>query len=143
MKEYESALRFEGYVVPRINFKFNESFDIEEVDDGYDVKLDMKATIVNSKDNNHIILEAFLGENDNPTCPFTAEAAIIGYFSYKGNEDIALYQSNGIALLFPYLRNLLSEITLKSNIFPPYILPAINVVKFLENEDNITIIDEE
>ena len=35
---------------------------------------------------------------------------------------------NATAIMFPYLRNLLSTITMNGNI-PPYILPIVNVSK--------------
>lgn len=45
---------------------------------------------------------------------------------------------NGNAILFPYVRSLVSDITLRTNQFPAYILPTMNFVELLNKNDNIT-----
>ena len=63
--------------------------------------------------------------------PFNTEIIISSIFELVDWEDSTrnvMAIDNATAIMFPYLRNLLSTITLNGNI-PPYILPIVNVSK--------------
>nr|WP_278415790.1 protein-export chaperone SecB [Lactobacillus taiwanensis] len=40
-----------------------------------------------------------------------------------------------VAILYPYIRQLISSLTQESNEYPSYILPTINVAKMLNKTD--------
>ena len=68
--------------------------------------------------------------------PFEMSVEIEGYF--KGNledkdQDIAQYSKNAVAILFPYVRALVSTFTANANV-TPLILPTVNVNKLLGKE---------
>lgn len=71
-------------------------------------------------------------DNDvSSNLPFNAEISIYGLFSLSNWEDIAnksLVMDNTSAIIFPYLRNTLSPLTMLSGL-PPYILPVINITE--------------
>jgi len=76
-------------------------------------------------------------ENSEFPLPFEAKVVITGDFRLQGwmnNEvhDIAINSTT--AILFPYLRNTLSSITLQANI-PPYVLPIMNMASLFRHGD--------
>jgi len=119
------------YKVIKIDFELNEKFvfkrekifiepffnrDISKIDDThYKIQLGVKISSELSKNlipfNTEIVLSAIfeLADWENPT-----------------RNVMAI--DNATAILFPYLRNLLSTITMNGNI-PPYVLPIVNVSK--------------
>ena len=64
--------------------------------------------------------------------PFYMDVTITGDFRLNGEEDISKYEANAIAIMYPYLRAIVSTYTSSANI-NPLILPAINVNAMLEN----------
>ena len=60
-----------------------------------------------------------------------------GIFSVEG-EDVERFEVNGISLLYPYIRSIVSTYTANSNL-PTLILPPINVMHYYkiskENEE--------
>ena len=49
----------------------------------------------------------------------------------QGEDDITRYEANAIAIMYPYLRAIVSTYTASANI-APVILPAINVNAMLK-----------
>ncbi|WP_187331134.1 protein-export chaperone SecB, partial [Lactiplantibacillus plantarum] len=47
-----------------------------------------------------------------------------------------LIKKNAVAILYPYVRSLVSGITNASNQFPALILPTINVAQLLDEQSN-------
>ncbi|HDU1385548.1 TPA: protein-export chaperone SecB, partial [Staphylococcus pseudintermedius] len=61
------------------------------------------------------------------------KGVIIGVFEQEINPEFDL-TPNAIAILFPYLRSLISDVTSKGS-RAPIILPPINVHEFLDNAE--------
>ncbi|MCG4285599.1 protein-export chaperone SecB, partial [Lacticaseibacillus paracasei] len=65
--------------------------------------------------------------------PFLVEVTITGSFSYVKVEDKTgvglknLVQVNGSAILFPYIRAIVSQLTGMANEYTPLLLPTINI----------------
>ena len=51
---------------------------------------------------------------------------MIGYFKLEGDGDINRYRNNALAIMYPYIRSLVTGYTANSNV-TPLILPVINV----------------
>ncbi|UNQ06683.1 protein-export chaperone SecB [Enterococcus faecalis] len=102
-----------------------------------------------SKDNVLVSIEAELGDFDDEDCPFKLEVSLNGYFKYTVDKDDSkdveqlkqLVTQNALAILYPYLRNVVSDVTLKSNRFPAYILPVMNIAELMKQNDSIKIYD--
>ncbi|UNQ10258.1 protein-export chaperone SecB [Enterococcus faecalis] len=94
-------------------------------------------------------MEAELGDFDDEDCPFKLEVSLNGYFKYTVDKDDSkdveqlkqLVTQNALAILYPYLRNVVSDVTLKSNRFPAYILPVMNIAELMKQNDSIKIYD--
>jgi len=68
--------------------------------------------------------------------PFNMNISVTGYFEIDGTAEKqkqGLAEVNAVAILFPYIRALVTTFTANSNI-NPLILPPINIVKMIENQ---------
>ena len=134
MKSIKSSLKFNNYVVDTIEFKTN--FDFSGKDKDIDFDTDSDCTF---EDDNFIIsldLTVFPKAEENDY-PFTMRVKIVGLFEVDKEIDTDtrkdFAERNSIAILFPYLRALVSVYSSNANI-GNLILPPINVVKYLENK---------
>lgn len=126
-----SSLRFINYIVNDVKFKSNKIQDDKKV-------LKLTFDIVNStkvnkeRDKMEIILKlnVFKGQEESP---FNMEVEISGFFELEGEDDITRYEANAIAIMYPYLRAIVSTYTASANV-SPVILPAINVNAMLKNK---------
>lgn len=75
-------------------------------------------------------VDVFKGIED---APFYMEVEIAGYFELEGEDDITKYEANAIAIMYPYLRAIVSTYTSAANV-APVILPAINVNAMLKRK---------
>lgn len=137
-----AGINFEDYYVNEISFKRNDSFD---GDRKVELNTDFNCIInVINEIDAEVVLSSKIGDSSNTNSPFEVTSSIVGCFTYNQKEsngtDFERFLSeNAIAILFPYLRNLISDVSLKSNEFPSLVLPVINVVQLLEDNKAITI----
>ena len=70
--------------------------------------------------------------------PYKIDVSMIGYFellSEATEEQItSLCKINGTAIMFPYIRSAITDLTKISNV-EPLILPAINIHKLIERQE--------
>ena len=127
-----SSFKFINYIVNSVNYKVNMNANKEGT---YKFNFDINNTtkISKEKDKMTITLSAnvFKGVDD---APFYIDVEITGYFEIEGKEDISKFESNAIAIMYPYLRAIISTYTASANV-APVILPAINVIAMLKRKD--------
>jgi preprotein translocase subunit SecB len=141
----EATLKFKGYCVEHLSYKRNSKFWVEYASDQEPVTIDMQPRFtfeVALSSETHlkanVLIGAEVGEDDGSETmtPFRASALIRGYF-YITNDDyprekaIRFYSQNAIAILYPYLRSIISDITGKGD-HQPIILPTLNIIKIAE-----------
>jgi preprotein translocase subunit SecB len=128
----ESILKFNGYVVEKLNFQLNKKFVHEKeiaISPAFNreiEKLDANKYLVRVK--------VVIGDLESEEQPFYIEVILSGKFeveSEKRNNNLSLIKSNATAILFPYLRNAVSMLTALSNI-PTLTLPVFNIVALFE-----------
>lgn len=129
----ESVVRFEQYIVRKVEFEYN--FLCEESDEGIDIDFDIDADFKINNEKNEMLTILKLNIFDNPienNYPFTMSMELLGVFSMSASieENIEMYKENTLAILFPYARALVSSYTANANV-TPLILPAININKFM------------
>ncbi|UXR75587.1 MULTISPECIES: protein-export chaperone SecB [unclassified Staphylococcus] len=140
-----AAINFINYVVDTMYYKTNPEFDIENNKDiSIDEEVDAHINIIDDEENAIITLRAKLDEKE--TVPFSFEVSIVGYFEFDEEESDGidfkdLLKTNAVAILFPYLRAIVSELTGKSNRFPNYNMPVRNIAREMSEKNNIKIID--
>ncbi|WP_407910874.1 hypothetical protein [Lactiplantibacillus brownii] len=94
-------------------------------------------------DGNRIQIELNIrvGSKTETQLPFSAMVEIEGSFDYHPDEDktskgiTTFVRDNAVAILYPYARALIAQLTLSSNEFPGYNLPTINVPEALKLSD--------
>lgn len=140
-----AALKFNNYVVDHLIYRNNPNFNSQQTE--IEIEPDISVTINKDQETAVVNLEVKLNNNqENPV--YTVDVGIIGFFEYKEKEAENhnfkdLLTSNAIAILFPYARALISDITAKSNLYPNFNFPVINVVELLKKEEKIFIIENE
>lgn len=142
-------ITFEDYYVDEMSYIENEEFDNDNSN-----KLEMdtfpKANVYINEDLALILFEITVGDFENAKCPFVCKLNIKAFFKYTVSdteEDIEelkiLLTQNTIAILYPYVRSIISDLTLRSNKFPAFVLPTINVVKLMQDNDAIQLFNIE
>ena len=132
-KNIESSLRFINYIVNKIEFYTNKDFKEEPIE----VEFKIRKQIEYLEDENNtmnVTIEAKIFENPTENnYPFSMNIILTGIFELE-NCDLYKRESfaevNSIAILFPYLRAIVSTFTANANI-QPLILPPINIVKLV------------
>ena len=71
---------------------------------------------------------------DNEKYPFYMKVVLRGFFTIENNEDNINFEPNAIAILYPYIRSIVSTYTANANIMP-LTLPVINVNKLLKDKE--------
>ena len=131
MKKYESVLKFIKYEVDEINYKKNEKFMMDKEGTSIDFKI---TPIISGKEKNmsvELVVDVFENALENNK-PFEMKVHLTGYFITEG-ENPEIFKANAIAILYPYVRAIVSTYTANANI-TPLILPAINVNKLIEDQ---------
>ncbi len=136
MKKNKSALKFIDYIVDYVNFSVNKEFNSDSVTIDFDLKRNVEISSDNKMTVN-LIIDVF-PDYKKVEFPFNLKASFTGFFEL--NVDEAEFEANsyaeinGVAILFPYVRALISTYTANANI-QPLILPPINVVKYIEESN--------
>ena len=134
--KYKSELTFENYYVKEMFFKINPFFVSK--DQPIDLVFDCSASSETSNTNATVILQCKLFDENSESdkYPYFLSIEVVGTFGIEmePDEDSAkrLLEMNSVAILFPYLRSMITNITASSGV-PPVILPPINVYKLMKN----------
>lgn len=133
-KEIKSNLIFKGYIVDEVFFKINENFDNSKtVKIDFDIDDNIEFDNESSQMSVELKLEVFKEMKKN-NYPFSINVTLTGLFKTNG-DNIEVFRPNAIAILYPYLRSIVSTYTANSNV-STLILPPINVIKYIESKKN-------
>ncbi|MBC8581204.1 protein-export chaperone SecB [Zhenhengia yiwuensis] len=136
----KSKLRFINYVVNKVEFYMNPKFTGDAVSLDFDIEREIK--FLEDEDNTVLVkLEADifpLAEYKN--YPFSMKLEITGVFEIENNatevEARGLAETNAIAILFPYLRAMVTTYSANANV-EPIIIPPINVLKMVNDKKEV------
>lgn len=134
----KAMISFEGYKVIKIDYKINQDFSETTEPVSNDVDFNIKFA-VNSEESKAVVeLAAIVNNNyQQNNKPLYLNVVIIGIYSFQSSlEDDklkTLLETNAVAILFPYLRAIISQITVNCGI-PPILLPTLNIVEFLKKK---------
>lgn len=101
----------------------------------------MNADFDINKEDIRVKLNILVGLLEDIKVPFKVECEITGMFIYDEEENDTeipketIIKNNTVAILYPYVRHLISSLTQQSNEYSAYILPTINVAKVLEKQN--------
>lgn len=134
-KEVSSGLRFINYVVNRIEFYNNEYYDEDQVKVDFHIAKEIE--YMDDEDNTiFVTLDVKIFDNaKEKNYPFSMNISMTGIFEIDNIDKRTMFaEVNAIAILFPYLRAIVSTYTANANV-TPLILPPINVVKLIQDQD--------
>lgn len=133
-----AILQFIDYHVLETIYRLNLSFSDEEM--SLEPKI-MYTLEVNPDSIKQAVigLGVEIGNADMEDSPFYVKAKILGRFSIESEElseqeILTFYKKNGTAILFPYLRSLVSDLTSKGS-ESPVILPTMNVSAMIDDSE--------
>ncbi|MBV4438604.1 protein-export chaperone SecB [Clostridium tyrobutyricum] len=136
MEGIKSDLIFQNYEVEKIEFYNNLNFDSKN---NINIDFDIDSNINFSDDNSGFLLrlsvKVFKDAIKN-NYPFSMNLSVIGMFKLdtSNKEKISTFaEVNGVAILFPYVRAIISTYTANANV-PPLILPPVNVINYLKSK---------
>ncbi|MBV4432701.1 protein-export chaperone SecB [Clostridium tyrobutyricum] len=136
MESIKSDLIFQNYEVEKIEFYNNLNFDSKN---NINIDFDIDSNINFSDDNSGFLLrlsvKVFKDAIKN-NYPFSMNLSVIGMFKLdtSNKEKISTFaEVNGVAILFPYVRAIISTYTANANV-PPLILPPVNVINYLKSK---------
>lgn len=135
----ESLLKFNRYEVIEFDFKTNENY-IKQDKNPVDIKFafsDEKSGENNFKIKITVYLNNEKFKDDGKQ--FYLKATLVGHFTFIGydpNNDthLAIIKQNTAAILFPYIRSLISHITLEAQI-DPVLLPTLNLINYFKDQE--------
>ena len=132
----QSVLGFDKYIVKEVSYFSNEEY-VKTDKIKLDLDFDTDTTIRENGKKMEIELRTNVFKNSvAKNYPFEMYVCIKGYFSVDRRIEgieISTFEANAIAILFPYLRAIVSTYTATSNV-APVILPAMNINAYLDRK---------
>ena len=116
-RNFTSSLKFNGYFVDEVTFTRNKKLppDIDSWKMDFDISSIIKISKEKNKMSINLIVEIFKSTK-NP--PFVMKVDMLGDFELIGEDDIEKYKANAIAIMYPYVRAIVSTYTSSSNVLP-------------------------
>ena len=130
-KPINSSLKFINYIVNNVYFNYNQKQNSEIT---WKLTFNFRhVTKINEEKNKMEISLSTDIFKDIEDAPFNMSVEIVGFFELEGIGDISHYEANAIAIMYPYLRAIISTYTSSANVMP-IILPAININAVLNKD---------
>lgn len=138
VQEIQSVLRFNNYIVNKIEFYTNDDFE----DDSVSIKFDVNRNIeyIEGEDSNALLVTLDVKLFDDAkknNYPFSMNLSLTGFFEIDdvtAEQRTSLAEVNAVAILFPYVRSIITTFTANANV-NPLVLPPINIVKLIESQE--------
>lgn len=133
MATYESVLKFNGYMVNEINFKRNKKYNSIEKKD---IKINFNIKQEKSIENNIMRITLYttiFKDAEINNYPYEMSVSMTGIFDISQNEGNIDFEPNAIAILYPYVRSLVTTYTINANVGAT-ILPPINIIEMLRQQ---------
>lgn len=136
--EPQCVIQMENYIVNRIDFHLNPDFDFKIMKKHLEINPRFERQI-KELDENSLAVEISLSIHDNDVpSPFHLDVVISGLFHCalwkKSSEEGKIVVDRITAILFPYLRSLVSTVTVNANI-PPVVIPVMNVSALFDQKE--------
>lgn len=132
-KTLNSVLKFNKYIVKSVEYNTNFNF---HGNDEIELEFDFNSSTKIVDNVLEVELEAVIfKEASKNNYPFEMAVTVTGIFEVE-NENPENFKGNAIAILFPYVRSLVSTYSANANV-APVILPIININAYLKLKENI------
>lgn len=133
-----TVLEFKGYLVKEQSYKKNEDF--KKTDQGVELNPQIDLNIENNIKGDSILVTLGVKVGSLTDDPFEVIVRVCGRFVYHIEKDTnkigvdTLIRINAVAILYPYVRSIVSGLTNTSNEYPACILPTIDVAQVLKEQ---------
>lgn len=135
-KDVNSVLIFERYVIEKIEWYINKEFKETEEGIALDLNFSNDFAFIEEKYATVSLECKVFDKAEEHNKPFNINVIITGYFRFEGevssDTQKKFLEVNATAILFPYLRALISSITCNAGL-NPLILPLFNIGNFVQN----------
>ena len=134
----KSCLTLKKYIVKTMNFSINEDFQFNQ-NTTISINPEFNRQIRKIDNDTAAVNLGFSISNEKNDMPFSIEIDIEGLFhleNWEHPDNLQIITSNAIAILFPYLRSLVSMVTANANI-SPYVLPVMNITALFDGETEL------
>lgn len=133
LNDIKGKISFEDYRVLEINYKLNTDFTSNEP---LPISLDISHNCQIFEDSMSVKMGVVIfKDSEEKGYPFEMKVEIEGMFSFEGDVDGEKFLANALAILYPYIRAIVSSYTSLANI-PALILPTINTNQYLKENEN-------
>jgi preprotein translocase subunit SecB len=139
MNKNRSVLEFDNYYIDEFVFKKNENFTKDQ-DQKIDVDLNFEFDTVRNKNNFKRIVTCYIFDQNyvENNKPFYLKLKINGLFSLADYEENnrkhrEIIKKNTLAILFPYIRSIISHMTLEMQVGPVQ-MPPMNINHFFDEQ---------
>lgn len=129
------VLEFKGYHVLKMEYERNLKFNSKESEAEFNPSININFRVNSDKEASVIL--SFSSKNE---LPFNVEVQIEGMFKYNAEEDKAnlglnnLLKKNATAILFPYFRMVISQLTGMGGEYPALVLPTMNIGNLIDKQ---------
>ncbi|MGD9679104.1 MAG: protein-export chaperone SecB [Vulcanibacillus sp.] len=137
-KEREPGIFFEKVVLKKCVFEMRPS---KQSDIKKQMKIDFKVDnrINDSKNILFTDFSIIIGKDDEEM-PFMLDIVVTGMFKKdEKNENMDLEtfsKSNAAVILFPYVRELISNLTMRAGLSNPIIIPPMNIARLMKEKES-------
>ena len=130
MNNKNAVIQFVGYRVVKLLFECAAAFEFPERESSYNINFTKKCVQMSATEiQENLGVKVYYGENFE-NAPFKVTVEIAGRFHCEKEWQFQ-WEVNVLAILFPYLRSLVSGVTCNSG-REPIILPTMNIANLFE-----------
>lgn len=132
-KKEKFYLRLRNYLVEHIHYEFNENFKFlqeqVQISPTFGRKIEQLDNVLYK-----VSLKVEIPKENSP---FFVDVQIAGYFEIdKDLEEQSrkvFLEENAIAILFPFLRSIVAQVTSNGSL-PPYVIPVMNITEMIDKK---------
>lgn len=137
-----AAISLESVRAKKVCFVINEEHDMhQEQSINLGLEFDIDFELDDTSNLAKVVLSCNVNRDDFSQKPFMMEVSMEGLFNYEVSEDKEqvkrMLKTNSIAILFPYLRALISTMSVNFGI-PTIVIPTINIIELLKEKESQT-----
>lgn len=133
--EINTGISFKGVTLTELDFKLNKNFKLPKGGIPVDIEFKQKNFFSSDKKTLNVLLTAILFQKKTNQ-PFVMKVSIEGTFTGKDYTELEKFSKvHAPAHLFPFIREIIGNTTLKANI-PPLLLPPFNLASILTSRES-------
>ena len=137
-----AGISFEDYFLNEISYKKNQKFSEAEGLINANLALNVGININKKEEKAVVNMIITVGDLQDSNSGFETKIDIVGLFNLnKAESDGKEFMSpNAVSILYSYTRPYISDLIAKGNEFPRFLLPVLNINKFIEENNNSSIV---